>query len=179
MAVSLVAYAGTVIVASRAVGRDVGLLCLLLLLALLAISVARDDRPRRFFDRAAAYVIVMLLVYLDQTSAGRDEFFNSLSWLLLGTTVVAAVVRFCCYPARRFEITGLDLLVVFIALVMPNLPGSLQLPPDLSAGVAKAVVLLYVVEMLLAIDLKWPVTRVVLAATLTVIAVRSVFPTGI
>jgi hypothetical protein len=47
------------------------------------------------------------------------------------------------------------------------------LPADLPGGVAKAVILLYVVEMLLTIDLKRLVPRVFLAITLAFIAARA------
>ena len=82
-------------------------------------------------------------------------------------------MRFWLSPTRRFEVTALDILVVFIALVMPNLPGSVALPPNLPAGIAKAVILLYVVEMLLTVDLKRLVPRVFLMITLAVIAGRA------
>ena len=78
----------------------------------------------------------------------------------------------------RFEVTSLDLLVVFIALVMPNLPGVVSLPEDLPAGIAKAVILLYVVEMLLAADINRPLPRAVLALMLAAIALRSLFAWG-
>jgi hypothetical protein len=63
--------------------------------------------------------------------------------------------------------------VLFIALVLPNLPGSIALPADLPGGVAKAVILLYVVEMLLTIDLKRVMPRMLLGITLAVIAGRA------
>jgi hypothetical protein len=81
-------------------------------------------------------------------------------------------VRFLLSPARRFAVTSLDVLVIFIALVIPNLPGSVPLPPDLPAGIAKAVILLYVVEMLLGMNLRRSVPRVFLFLMLGTIAVR-------
>ena len=53
---------------------------------------------------------------------------------------------------RRFEVTPLDLLVIFVALALPNLPGLRGAPSNLGLSVAKLVVLFYAVEML-------PVTR--------------------
>jgi hypothetical protein len=82
-------------------------------------------------------------------------------------------VRFWVSPTRRFELTTLDLIVLFIALVLPNLPGSIALPADLPGGIAKAVILLYVVEMLLTIDLQRLMPRMFLVATLVVIAGRA------
>jgi len=63
--------------------------------------------------------------------------------------------------------------VVFVALVLPNLPGSLQLPPDLPQGIAKSVILLYVVEMLLTFDLKRLMPRLILGVMLIAIAGRA------
>jgi hypothetical protein len=67
------------------------------------------------------------------------------------------------------------LLVVFIALVMPNLPGLVPLPADLSIGVAKAVILLYVVEMLIVADIKRALPHTLFAVMLGAIALRAFF----
>jgi hypothetical protein len=111
-------------------------------------------------------------VYLDQTMPHKPPALTTLSWICVGITGAAALARFWLSPTRRFELTTLDLIVLFIALVLPNLPGSIALPADLPGGVAKAVILLYVVEMLLTIDLKRLMPRMFLVATLAVIAGR-------
>jgi hypothetical protein len=90
-------------------------------------------------------------------------------------TAAAALVRFWLSPTRRFELTTLDFIVLFIALVLPNLPGSIGLPVDLPGGIAKAVILLYVVEMLLTIGFERLMPRVFLVVTLAVIAARALF----
>jgi len=127
----------------------------------------------RAFERAAAYVSVVLLVYLDQTMPAKPLLLTELSWTIIAITGVAAVVRFWLSQRGRFELTTLDLIVIFIALVVPNLPGSIALPADLPGGIAKAVILLYVLEMLLSIDLKRLMPRVFLALTLLVITARA------
>jgi hypothetical protein len=116
---------------------------------------------------------VVLLVYLDQTTPHKPPFLTTLSWTFIGITGAAALVRFMLSPARRFELTTLDVIVIFVALVLPNLPGSLSLPAYLPGGIAKAVILLYVVEMLLTVDLKRMMPRMFLALTLAVIAGRA------
>jgi len=173
MASGLTAYVVVIISISGRVGSDVGMLCLGLLAALLLVlGVARTERSRTWFDHAVAYVGVMLIVYLDQTAPAKNELIASLSWTLLAITGAAALVRFCLSPSRRFEVSALDVLVVFIAIVMPNLPGSVPLPSDLPAGIAKAVILLYVVEALLALEFRRALPRAALALALSVIAVR-------
>jgi UDP-GlcNAc:undecaprenyl-phosphate GlcNAc-1-phosphate transferase len=173
MVTSLAVYATTVVISSRHVGADLGLMCLAMLLVLVLLSSWRAERSLVWFERAAAYFSVVLLVYLDQTVPHKPPIMTTLSWTIVGITGAAALIRFWLSPTRRFELTTLDLIVIFVALVLPNLPGSVALPPDLPGGIAKAVILLYVVEMLLAVDLKRLMPRVFLAVTLAVIAGRA------
>jgi UDP-GlcNAc:undecaprenyl-phosphate/decaprenyl-phosphate GlcNAc-1-phosphate transferase len=173
MTTCLAAYATTVLASSRHVGVDLGLMCLAMLIVLLLLSLWKAQRSLLWFERAAAYISVVLLVYLDQTMPNKPPLLTTLSWTCVGITGAAALVRFWLSPTRRFELTTLDLIVLFIALVLPNLPGSIALPADLPGGIAKAVILLYVVEMLLTIDFKRLMPRMFLALTLAVIAGRA------
>ena len=173
MAGCLAVYAAAVLFSGRPVEVDLGLMCLGLLVVLLLLTWWKAERSLQWFERAAAYISVVLLVYLDQTMPHKPLLLNTLSWICIGMTGVAAVVRFWLSPTRRFELTTLDLIVLFIALVLPNLPGSIALPADLPGGIAKAVILLYVVEMLLTIELKYRMPRMFLTVTLAVIAGRA------
>lgn len=178
MTVCLVAYALTVVVSSGHVGIDVGLMCATMLLVLVLLSSWRAERSLLWFERVAAYVSVVLLVYLDQTMPQKAALLTTLSWTCIGITGVAALVRFWLSPTRRFELTTLDLIVIFVALVLPNLPGSVALPAVLPGGIAKSVILLYVVEMLLTVDLRRALPRVVLGLTLALIAGRAFWEMG-
>jgi hypothetical protein len=178
MIVCLAVYAMSVLASSEGVGTDLGLMCFAMLVVLLLLTSWKAERSLKLFERAAAYTSVVLLVYLDQTMPHKPALLTTLSWTSIGITGAAALVRFWVSPARRFELTTLDLIVIFIALVLPNLPGSVALPADLPGGVAKAVILLYVVEMLLTIDLKRLVPRVFLAITLAFIAARAFIGVG-
>jgi UDP-GlcNAc:undecaprenyl-phosphate GlcNAc-1-phosphate transferase len=173
MTTCLVIYATTVLASSRRVGPDLGLLCLAMMIVLGLLSSWKAQRSLQWFERTATYISVVLLVYLDQTMPNKPPLLTTLSWTCVGITGAAALVRFWLSPTRRFELTTLDLIVLFIALVLPNLPGSITLPADLPGGIAKAVILLYVVEMLLTIDLKRLMPRMFLAVTLAVIAGRA------
>jgi UDP-GlcNAc:undecaprenyl-phosphate GlcNAc-1-phosphate transferase len=175
MTTCLVLYATTVLASSRHVGADLGFMCLGMLIVLLLLTSWKAQRSLVWFERTATYISVVLLVYLDQTMPNKPPLLTTLSWTCVGITGAAALVRFWLSPTRRFELTTLDLIVLFIALVLPNLPGSIALPADLPGGIAKAVILLYVVEMLLTIDLKHLMPRMFLAVTLAVIAGRALF----
>ncbi len=173
MTACLVIYATTVLASTGRVAVDLGVMCLGMLIVLLLLSTSRAQRSLQWFERTATYISVVLLVYLDQTMPNKPALLTTLSWTCVGITGAAALVRFWLSPTRRFELTTLDLIVLFIALVLPNLPGSIALPADLPGGIAKAVILLYVVEMLLTIDLKRLMPRMFLAVTLAVIAGRA------
>lgn len=173
MLVSLLGYAATVLVATSHVDRDLGVLSLGMLAILILLSVANSRGSLHWFERSVAYVGVVLLVYLDQTTVSRSQAMTTVAWILVSTTGAAALARFWLSPTRRFEVTTLDLIVVFVALVLPNLPGSLQIPGALSQGIAKAVILLYVVEMLLTLDLRRLMPRLILGAMLATVVGRA------
>jgi UDP-GlcNAc:undecaprenyl-phosphate GlcNAc-1-phosphate transferase len=178
MVTCLLVYAMTVVVSSGHVGIDLGLMCLGMLIVLLLLSSWRAERSLSWFERAAAYCSVVVLVYLDQTMPHKPPLLTTLSWTFIGITGAAAFMRFWLSPTRRFELTTLDVIVIFIAIVLPNLPGSVNLPADLPGGVAKAVILLYVVEILLTFDLKRVMPRLILFATLAMIAGRALISIG-
>ena len=173
MSAGLAAYVAMTLAVSGRVASDLGILGLGMLAAfLIVMSVAGNEASRTWIDRAAAYVGVVMVVYLDQTAPSKSEWIVSVSWTLLAITGAAALLRFWLSRARRFEVTSLDVLVIFIAIVLPHLSGSIPLPPDLPAGIMKAIVLLYVVEVLFGIELKRGVPRAALALTFGAIAVR-------
>ena len=172
MGVGLFAYGLTVVAESRHVGGDVALLCLALLALLFIAGASPKLRPAQWLERAAAYVSVVLIVYLDQTAPQKAWLLSHLTWSLLAITAVAALVRLWLSTQRRFQVTTLDVLVIFVALVIPNLPGFIELPGELAAGLTKAVLLVYVIEMLLSLDLKRPLPRAGLMLMLGLVAVR-------
>jgi len=178
LSTGLAAYIVIVIAASKRVGGDVAVLSLIMLVVLAFLSSWRAERSLRWFERPAAYISIVVLVYLDETTPAKSALLTALSWVLIAIIGAAAVLRLWISPTRRFEANSLDVLVVFIALVMPHLTRSTSLPSDLPAGIAKAIVLLYVVEMMLAIDLKRLMPRAFLALTLAVIAARGLLATS-
>ena len=178
MSASLVTYAASVIAVNNRVEQDIGLLCIATLIVLALMTAFGRDRSFKWLERAALYIGAVLIVYLDQTASVKPLLWPGFSWALLAIAGSAALLRFLLSHARRFEVTSLDLLVVFIALVMPNLPGLSQLPEALPAGIAKTVILLYVIEMLLTSDIKRPLPRTLFALMLAAIALRALLAPG-
>jgi UDP-GlcNAc:undecaprenyl-phosphate/decaprenyl-phosphate GlcNAc-1-phosphate transferase len=171
MCAGLIAYGAIVIIAAHHVGGDISLLSGVMLVLLFALSRFAAAGALGWFERLAAYLSVILIVYLDQTTTAHDVFLAGLIWTVIGVTAVAALLRFA-FSERRLEVTALDMLVVFVALVVPNLPGFLSLPAGLPAGILKAVVLLYVVEMVEGLEVRRSVPRALAAVMLGAIVLR-------
>ena len=91
---------------------------------------------------------MVVAVYLDHIEPNKVPLFVAAKWLLFPVMAAAVVIRMRTTRERRFEVTTLDVLVVFMALVLPNLPGLQGAPSNLGLSVVKLIVLLYAVEML-------------------------------
>jgi len=148
LAAGLAGYALVVIVQVRALANDSLLLAGALLAVVLVAGLLWRRSPLHMLEKAACYVAAALLVYLDATLPDGARWIPWLDWLLpLGIAAVTAL-RLRWARDRRFELTPLDLLIVFVALIVPSLPGLLQLPPGAPLGVAKIIVLFYAIELL-------------------------------
>jgi len=168
MVLGIVVYTASVIAVAGDISPDLCILCAALLAAL-AITAWRGGRALAWSERIVAYVAVVLVVYLDQTSGTAMP---SLPWVLIGIIGVATLLRLSVAGARGFEITSLDMLVVFVAVVVPLLPGPVQLPAVLTGGIAKTIVLLYAIELLLDAPLPRSAPRALVALAFTAIALR-------
>lgn len=176
MGVGFVTYAATVIVARRHVAGDISILSASLLLLVVGLSYFGFLGSLAWLERLAAYVGVVMLVYLDQTAAARTPLLTSFTWAAVMLTAAGAAVRVLLSEARRFEVNALDVLVAFVAVVVPNLPGLDSLPRDLPGGILKALVLLYVVEMTDGGGTRRLVPRTLLAMLLAAVTLRGVMP---
>lgn len=171
-----VAYATIVIVARRHVADDISVLSAAMLVLVLGLSSFGYLRSLNWPERLAAYVAVIMLVYLDQTALARTPLLTLFTWGAVLLTAAGAMVRVLLSQTRRFEVTALDVLVAFIAVVVPNLPGFVSLPQDLPGGVLKAVVLLYVVEMTEGAGTRRLLPRTLLAMLLAAVTLRGLMP---
>ena len=176
MGVGFVTYAAIVILARRHVAGDIGVLSASMLLVVVALSYFGFLSSVSWLERLAAYVGVVMLVYLDQTALARTPLLISFTWGAVMLTAAGALVRALLSEKRRFQVTGLDVLVAFIAVVVPNLPGFVSLPRDLPGGILKAVVLLYVVEMTEGAGTRRLVPRTLLAMLLAAVTLRGLIP---
>jgi UDP-GlcNAc:undecaprenyl-phosphate/decaprenyl-phosphate GlcNAc-1-phosphate transferase len=147
--VSVAIYLFSVALTSTDIGRDVAWLAAGVALVLLLSGLRLD--PGAGLERlahGAVYVAIVVAVYLDHIETGESPLFIVAKGVLFPVIAASVIIRMRMTRQRRFEVTTLDVLVIFIALVLPNLPGLQGAPSNLGLSVVKLIVLLYAIEML-------------------------------
>lgn len=142
-------YAAIIVVDGVSMSMDFKILIVALLVLMLGSLAIRRLAPLSLIEKAALYVTVTLLVYLDAVLLPVGRTMSIVGWIAVAIAGVATAVRLRFYSDRRFELTSLDLLVLFMALVVPSLPGTLSLPHGGALAIAKLVVLFYALEILI------------------------------
>jgi UDP-GlcNAc:undecaprenyl-phosphate GlcNAc-1-phosphate transferase len=127
--------------------RDVGLLALFVAVptAICLWVPALRDREA-WVIRAVLCTTVAMAVYLDHQTPDTAGILHSLKITALPLLGLCVLLRMR-FSERRFEITTLDVLLIFIAIVIPSLPGLGDAPGNLALSIVKLVVLLYAVEL--------------------------------
>ena len=127
------------------VGADVAWLAGGLIVLLAMGWRRRRGRPLTWLDRSGVYAAGALSLYLGRDSALHETWliFSNVYFALLAITVVIA---FRCSSDQRFAATPLDFLVVFLAVVFPQVPG---LDIGYAQDLTRLVVLFYAIELVL------------------------------
>lgn len=158
-------------------GSDVQWMAALIALGMFALTVARWRHSEAgWVAKAALFLALVMAVYFDRQTATFLEQTMATQIAVFGLLAIAIVIRFQLASDRRFRVTSLDILVIFIAVVVPNLPGSVISAATVGESVAKLVALMYGVETLFASAAYWwRVPSVAALGFLTMCAVRSMF----
>jgi UDP-GlcNAc:undecaprenyl-phosphate GlcNAc-1-phosphate transferase len=168
------AYASSVVFLCRQVPVDVGWLAAAVLVALvLAHSRADVGKAAQWIEQGALYIGVVIIVYLDLRYPAQWKLPPRTEAILFGMLAASVVLSFRITADRRFKLTPLDLIVIFVALALPNLPGSLAAPRSLGLSSLILLVLFYTTEMLFnhsAVARRWLAASA--AAMLAIIALR-------
>ncbi len=143
------AYATGVFLYSQPLPNDVGWLSLgvAVALALTAFPPVRTVGVE-WVAQAALYVAAVVAVYMDQQSTSFLPVFHVVKWAVFPILILAVVVRTRLDGRRRFQVTPFDVLLILVALMLPNLPGFVGERDTLGFGVAKLLALFYAVEMI-------------------------------
>lgn len=132
------------------VSDDVRMLAVFLLFVSLLSYVFYRHLSLGLIERATIFVTCTLVVYLARTAPEDIQNFNAWQngfFLLLALTVVAGL-RFA--QDKRFEVTPLDFLIIFLAFTVPHLPDPRFQELQLGEAIARLIVLFYAIEAVLA-----------------------------
>jgi UDP-GlcNAc:undecaprenyl-phosphate GlcNAc-1-phosphate transferase len=166
VAISIGVYALLILTQTAQLSDDVQLLLMGLLAVVGTSLVLLRLKPLNIIEKAALYITAAVLVYLDSAVLPEQPMLARLKWAAIGVAAAGTVLRLRLSADRRFVLTPLDLIVLFVALVIPSLPGTIALPHGGAVGIAKLVILFYALEVL--------VSRVELGAIWLRIAVAGV-----
>jgi UDP-GlcNAc:undecaprenyl-phosphate/decaprenyl-phosphate GlcNAc-1-phosphate transferase len=174
---ALAIYAVLIVLKTARFSSDLRLLISALLAVAVGFLVILRGRPLGLAEKAVVYVTATVLVYLDALVDTPDRLISALTWVAVAMAAVASAVRLRLHNDRRFQVTPLDLIVLFMALVVPSLPGTLHLPQGGAHAIAKLVIVFYAVEMLVSrAEGRAAWVRIAAAAVLAGLAVRPLVP---
>jgi UDP-GlcNAc:undecaprenyl-phosphate GlcNAc-1-phosphate transferase len=148
IACSLALYASLIMIKTAQLSIDLRFLIFGLFAVTVALLAILRSRPLSLPEKAVVYVTAAVLVYLDAVVGSEDHVISALTWLAVSGAALATAIRLRLHNDRRFQVTPLDLIVLFMALVVPSLPGPLHLPDGSATAIAKLVILFYAIEML-------------------------------
>jgi UDP-GlcNAc:undecaprenyl-phosphate GlcNAc-1-phosphate transferase len=169
IAFGLLAFAVDVLLSDTRISRDTVLLAFVAALALIVSLVwSRKALEMPWIDKAAVYLCAVILVFVNEHANQSSP----LSWSIIALIVVAVAIRTRLSSDRRFAVTPLDVLVVLVALLVPNLPDSIATPQSLGVLVAQLVALFYGIETLALIAQKqWRWISVITLSVLMLLGV--------
>jgi len=148
LATALTLYAALIILETAALNRDLRIMILVLLALTCGFLFLMRSGPIGIVEKATLFVTATMLVYLDALVLPENPVCSALGWLAVVVVAIASAVRLRLFNDRRFELTPLDLIVLFMALVVPSMLGGFRLPHGGALAIAKLVILLYGIEML-------------------------------
>jgi UDP-GlcNAc:undecaprenyl-phosphate GlcNAc-1-phosphate transferase len=148
IAAAIGAYATLIVVETAELGSDFRVLIIALLAVMAGCAVFLRKAPLIFVEKAALYVTATLIVYLDAVLVPEGRLVSAVGWTAVGFAALGSALRLRLYNDRGFQVTPLDLIVLFMALVVPSLPGTLHLPNGGALAIAKLVIVFYALEML-------------------------------
>jgi UDP-GlcNAc:undecaprenyl-phosphate GlcNAc-1-phosphate transferase len=174
LAGSVSAYALLIILETATLNADFKVLVIALLAVMVGFAAVLRIAPLNLVEKGALYVTATILVYLDTVVLPSTRLLSTLGWTAVAIAALATAVRLRLFNDRRFQLTPLDLIVLFMALVVPSIPGTLHLPNGGALAIAKLVILFYAIEMLVSrSELAAIWVRIAASAVLAGLVVRS------
>jgi UDP-GlcNAc:undecaprenyl-phosphate GlcNAc-1-phosphate transferase len=170
---ALAAYAALIVLETPALSSDIRILIMALFAVTIGLFLILRAGPLSMVEKGALYVTATVLVYLDAVALPADRLMSILTWVAVSIAAMATAVRLRLHNDRRFQVTPLDLIVLFMALIVPSLPGTFNLPHGGVMAIVKLVILFYALEVLVSRSEGRAVwVRIAVVSTLAGLAVR-------
>jgi UDP-GlcNAc:undecaprenyl-phosphate GlcNAc-1-phosphate transferase len=145
----MVGYGVLVIANGLKAPQDIRMLALGLAVAVgVSLLLRRTGEAASWLERAVLYVSALVAVSLDRPGLLPDPVKFWLELAVFGTLGLALAIRLYLSADRRFRMTPLDVLVLLVAVALPNLPGSVLSTYAAGWLVGKVLLLLYGIENL-------------------------------
>jgi UDP-GlcNAc:undecaprenyl-phosphate/decaprenyl-phosphate GlcNAc-1-phosphate transferase len=175
---ALIVYDGIIVLRTAALSDDIRVLIMVLFVLAVVLLLILRAGALNPLEKATLYVAATVLVYLDGlVLPPPTHLISILTWSAVSVAGVATAVRLRLHRDRRFQVTPLDLIVLFMALVVPSLTRTFNLPHDGALTIAKLVILFYAVEVLLGrVERRALWLRLAVVSTLAALALRSSMP---
>lgn len=175
MAGAMGAYGVLLLVAGAAASIDVRILSIACALVMVSsVLTRRKQVTAGWLERAVCYICVLIAVTLDRPLAQHGAAYFTIELVIFGLLTLSLGVYLYASRDRRFQVTPMDVLVVLVALALPNLPGSIVGAYTSGPVIIKALLLLYGVESLsLAHGVAW---RMLTRGTALFLAMVAVLP---
>lgn len=174
--ITIPAYLFLVSALVESVPMDIGFLVAALFLVMLVFYFRLSGQPFSIVERAVAYVTAVIVIYLAQAAPGPLADFMLHRNIFFVTLAVAVAIGFRFSRADGFRMSPMDFLVIFIAIAVPNLPGSHFQHANVGEGIAKLIVLFYGIELVLTnIGSRWNVARYAMFVTLGTLGLRGIW----
>lgn len=144
----LALYALLLIINGLSPPSDVRLLAIFLTIVFVVAMIIRSVAPvqSELVKRGVLYTIVMAAVWLDVPNFISGELRIFIEGLIFTTLALFVGARIFLGRDRQFQLSTMDVLVLLVAVVLPNLPGSVISAHTQGWVVAKAILLLYAIE---------------------------------
>jgi UDP-GlcNAc:undecaprenyl-phosphate GlcNAc-1-phosphate transferase len=174
IAVALAGYAVLIVAETSALSGDLRLLIAALLAAIVGFLIIMRAAPLGVIEKSVLFVTATVLVYLEAVVLHPGRLMSTLGWGAVSVAALATAFRLRLSNDRRFQVTPLDLIVLFMALVVPSLPGTLHLPQGAALAIAKLIIVFYAIEMLVSrTDERAVWVRIATASVLAGLTLRS------
>lgn len=111
------------------------------------VAIVQPPGRVAWLAKGALYTAAALAVYLDHHTVGVLPAVGILEWTVLPLLAISVALRMRLSQERRFELSTLDVLLIFVALAVPNLPGLFSISSNIGVSVAKLVALVYAIEL--------------------------------